>query len=217
MARALPITTVMAIHSRADYRQYLVSDLAANELTRWRSFDRFRYPVVAWLRELRRAEYHLNCSQGIGRFYALVLKRRVRNRAIRLGFTIPLNVFGPGLALPHWGTIVVSEKASIGAHCRIHPGTCIGEHHGVSPVIGDHAYIGPGAKLFGGIVLGDHVKVGANAVVNKSFPEGNVILVGSPAYPVRRTPGESKSAVPSHHTQAASRMTNHQQLAGPAV
>jgi serine O-acetyltransferase len=34
-------------------------------------------------------------------------------------------------------------------------------------------------------VLGDNVAVGANAVVNKSFPEGNVTLVGIPARPSR--------------------------------
>lgn len=32
--------------------------------------------------------------------------------------------------------------------------------------IGNNVYIGPGAKLFGDIVIGD------NAVVNKSFPDG---------------------------------------------
>jgi serine O-acetyltransferase len=176
----------MPIRSRADYLDYLAADLAANELSSWHLHHRFRYPVVAWLRSLRRAEYHLNCSRTrLGKLYALVLKRIARNRAIQLGFTIPPNVFGPGLSIPHWGTIVVSEKAIVGARCRIHPGTCIGEDHGTFPAIGDNAYIGPGAKIYGAVVLGDYVLVGANAVVNRSFPAGRVTLVGVPARPSR--------------------------------
>jgi len=53
-----------------------------------------------------------------------------------------------------------------------------------SPTIGDNCYIGPGAVILGGIVLGDNVKIGANAVVTKSFPDGNVTLIGIPATPM---------------------------------
>jgi serine O-acetyltransferase len=176
----------MPIQSRADYLHYLAQDLKANELSSWRFHYRLRYPVVAWLRLLRRCEFHSNCSRTkLGKMLGLILKRSTRNRAIQLGFTIPPNVFGPGLSLPHWGPIVVSEKAKVGANCRIHPGTCIGEDRGTFPTLGDNTYIGPGAKIYGGVVLGDNVAVGANAVVNKSFPEGNVTLVGIPARPSR--------------------------------
>ncbi len=174
----------MPIRCYDDYLDYLAADLRANNLPAWRLHHRLQHPIVAWLRLLRRTEYHLNCScTRVGKFYARFLKRRARNRAIKLGFTIPPNVFGPGLALPHWGTIVVSERAVIGARCRIHPGTCIGEDQGACPTIGTHAFIGPGAKIFGAVVLGDYVLVGANAVVNCSFPHGNVTLVGVPAKP----------------------------------
>jgi serine O-acetyltransferase len=183
---AIILARSMPIQSRSDYFRYLQSDLEVNELSSWRPHYRFRYPVVAWLRLLRRTEFYINCSSTkIGRLYGLALKRRARNRAIQLGFTIPPNVFGPGLSLPHWGTIVVSEKASVGANCRIHPGTCIGEDRGTFPTIGDNAYIGPGAKIYGGVVLGSSVIVGANAVVNKSFIHGHVTLVGIPARPSR--------------------------------
>lgn len=175
----------MSIRSRHDYLEYLRADLAANRIDRWRLYYRWKYPVVSWQRSLRRAEYHTNCSRTwIGKFRAKVLRLKTRNRGLRLGFTIPTNVFGPGLCVPHWGTIVVNDAARVGANCRIHPGTCIGEVYGGTPVIGDNAYIGPGAKLYGGIVLGDNVRVGANAVVGRSFPEGHVTLVGAPARPI---------------------------------
>jgi serine O-acetyltransferase len=187
------ILSGMRIASRADYLEYLQADLRAARVDRWHIFFRWKHPVLYWQRWLRRAEYHTNCSRTpIGRFYAKILRLKTRNLGMRLGFTIPTNVFGPGLFVPHWGTIVINDSARVGADCRIHPGTCIGEVYGGTPVIGDHAYIGPGAKLYGGIVLGDHVRIGANAVVGRSFPEGHVTLVGSPAHAIQKaSPGAS--------------------------
>lgn len=49
------------------------------------------------------------------------------------------------------------------------------------PVIGNNVIILAGAKLFGRIVIGDDVMIGANAVVNKSFPEGHCRIAGVPA------------------------------------
>lgn len=34
-----------------------------------------------------------------------------------------------------------------------------------------NVYIGPGAKIFSGITICNNTVIGANAVVNKSFPE----------------------------------------------
>ena len=51
---------------------------------------------------------------------------KLRKLQIKLGFPIPSNVFGPGLSIAHYGTIVVSEHASIGCNCRIHVGVNIG-------------------------------------------------------------------------------------------
>ncbi len=99
---------------------------------------------------------------------------------MKLGFTIHPNVFGPGLSIAHWGTIVVNTAVRIGMNCRIHPGTSLGELRGGAPTLGHDCYIGPGAKLFGPIILGDRVQIGANAVVNRSFPS-DTLLVGIPA------------------------------------
>jgi serine O-acetyltransferase len=46
-------------------------------------------------------------------------------------------------------------------------------------VIGDNVYIGPGAKLFGAIVVGDNAAIGANCVVTRDVPE-NGVVVGVP-------------------------------------
>jgi serine O-acetyltransferase len=99
-----------------------------------------------------------------------------------LGFTIPCNVFGAGLRINHFGLIVVSPCANIGCFCDIHQGVNIGvdEYH-KSAKIGDNVFIGPGAKLFGEITIGNNVMIGANSVVNKSFPENDSVIVGVPA------------------------------------
>ena len=77
----------------------------------------------------------------------------------------------------------MNPNAKIGKNCRIHVGVNIGSaaDSDETPVIGDNVYIGPGAKIFGGIVIGNNTVIGANAVVNKSFPEGGVTIGGIPA------------------------------------
>ena len=67
-----------------------------------------------------------------------------------LGFSIPINVFGPGLRINHYGLIVVNPKARVGAFCDIHQGVNIGEGFGKDdvPEIGDRVYIGLGEPRF---------------------------------------------------------------------
>jgi serine O-acetyltransferase len=166
------------IKSLADLRRYNSEDLACNKLSHWSWYSGLRYPIIAFQRKLRRTEFILNCFRGKAwgplRAYS---RYSLRQSGMKLGFTIPANVFGPGLSIAHWGTIVVNPDCKVGARCRIHPGVCLGWHNGKVPVLGDDCYLGPGAKVFGGVVLGNQTKVGANAVVSKSYPAGGAILV----------------------------------------
>jgi serine O-acetyltransferase len=57
------------------------------------------------------------------------------------------------------GTIIVTPNEPVGAICKI----------------------GPGVKIFGAITLGNNIRIGANAVVNKTFSDDNILLVGIPA------------------------------------
>ena len=116
----------------------------------------------------------------------LYAKYRFRKISIKLGFSIPPNVFGPGLSLAHTGNIIINPNAHIGKNCRIHVGVNIGAHHDKAPSIGNNVYIGPGAILFGDIQIADNISIGANATVNKSFTEPNVVIAGTPACVVKR-------------------------------
>ena len=51
----------------------------------------------------------------------------------------------------------------------------------IAPVIGDNVYIGPGAILFGEILIADNVTIAANATVYKSFEIKNTTIGGTPA------------------------------------
>jgi len=93
----------------------------------------------------------------------------------------PPNVFGSGLYIPHFGSIVVSPGARIGRNCILHANVVIGQHGGESPMIGDNVFIGPGAKIFGSVKIADNVWIGANAVVTKDVGEANAVVAGIPA------------------------------------
>ncbi len=100
---------------------------------------------------------------------------------------------GPGLYLPH-GNVVVDGIVRIGAYCVIAPWVTIGVNGSVAgPTIGDHVFIGTGAKVLGGIRVGDHVKIGANAVVIHDVPEGATVT-GVPARIVAGSGAEARRA-----------------------
>jgi serine O-acetyltransferase len=145
----------------------------------------FPDPVWRFQTILRGLEYLHNRKHGPWvRVRKLLVYRRYLHVSRILGFTIPINVFGPGLSIAHLGTIVVNTGARVGANCRLHVCVNIGTEAGYSdkaPRIGDNAYIGPGAKIFGGITIADGCAIGANAVVNKSFLEPGSVIAGVPA------------------------------------
>ena len=145
-------------------------------------------PVARFTVLMRFYELIKNC--GVPGPLQLPIRLWFRRLSVRLGFSIGPNIFGPGLAIVHYGLIVIDPTTRIGKNCRIHQGVHIGgaaqfvdpaDLHKFSPRIGDNAYLGPGAKLYGPIRLGDNVTVGANAVVTKSYEEAGLTLAGIPA------------------------------------
>ncbi len=144
--------------------------------------------ILKFQRIMRFCEYHKNNSRYLYHRVAFSLYYKIfTDISLKLGFSIPLNVFGPGLAIVHYGTIVVSANAKIGANCRIHPSSCIGASGGFSdaPVLGNNVYIGPGVKIYGGIQIGNNIAIAANAAVNKSFTENDILIGGVPAVKIK--------------------------------
>ena len=175
------------IASRDELRAVLAQDARANNRATVRPRP-FRSGEEIWLflRLLRRLEYYSSFSGWKRRVWlpwVLWTRLRFKRLSVRLNYTIPLNVCGPGLSLAHVGTIVISNRACVGANCRIHEGVTIGATNGsdLAPRIGNNVFLGAGAKVIGDIEIADDVCVGANAVVVKSVTEPGITVGGVPA------------------------------------
>lgn len=133
---------------------------------------------------LRKVEYYINCKSGL---FATIVRKyykfRFHNLSVKLGFSISPNVFAEGLAIPHYGTIVVHANAKIGRNCRLQEGVNIGATSGSheAAVIGDNCFFGSGAKIIGAVKIADDVAVGAGAVVTKDIAEPGTTWAGIPA------------------------------------
>jgi serine O-acetyltransferase len=175
--------TWQPIQSKADLKRFILSDLKQRGLEQLPLFYQIRKPIIHYTVRLRKTEYLINTAQGpVDKLRAKISGLRLKRLGATLGFTISPNVFGPGLYLMHWGSIIISSRAHFGMNARIHSGV---NTMGVQQ-IGDHVYLAPGAKLVGDITLGDNVAVGANCVVGTSQPSG-VTLMGNPARVVKKT------------------------------
>lgn len=141
------------------------------------------YPnlIIKYLVCLRKIEYYNNINTKVGYFISHIIMIKLHRLSYKLGFYIPINVFGAGLYIPHFGSIVVNPNSRVGKNCILHANVVIGHHEGKTPTIGDNVFIGPGAKIFGGIYIADNVWIGANAVVTKDIFETNAVVGGIPA------------------------------------
>ncbi len=171
------------IRTPEDLKVYKAADKRSNGITK-------RFPIgfsdCHWrfLIALRHEEYHAN-NKGLRHKILQKLWALVHyHYGLKMGWDIPINTFGKGLKINHFGLIIVNPNARIGDFCDIHQGVNIGQHGDSQndvPTIGDNVWIGPGAKLFGKIKIGSRCAIGANAVVDKSFESENITIAGMPA------------------------------------
>ena len=178
------------IKTQEDYGFYLDADKIALGIKKKKP-DMIGDEIWKFQRLMRKTEYYNNCKKSLlWKPYILILKYWYYRNSVKLGFSIPLNVFGPGLSIAHRGTIVVNGATQVGKNCRIHVCVNIGTKAGfseISPVIGNNVYIGPGVKIFGDVKIADDIAIGANAVVNKSFEEPGISIAGVPAKKISDT------------------------------
>lgn len=161
------------INNKSDLIEYL------NEDKRIMNTDRKKPSIhqVCWkyLILLRKAEYYTNVCVGgvLKKWYQF----RLNALSIKTGIFIPINTFGKGLALPHYGTIIVNESARFGDYCVIQAGVNVSANvHG-----GSYVYLAPGAKINENLTIADHVIVGSNCVVTHSVEYEGCTVAGVPA------------------------------------
>jgi len=175
------------ITTNKDLKYYLEQDAIALYREKQKQPKLFGDELWKFQIILRKAEYYTNSyriyKKSIYLLHYAWYRFLLHKRSIKLGFSIPINVFGPGLSIAHYGTIVISPAAKIGKNCRIHDGVNIGSTSGshLAPQIGNNVFIGTGAKIIGDITIADDVSIGANAVVVRSISEKGVTYGGIPA------------------------------------
>lgn len=172
----------MMIKTKKELKFYIYADRMMNRgyfktpfLRRLRNII---YPdkIMLYLEYMRKVEYYSQQS-GVKLHY---YKWKYYKLGLKLGFTIGTKVFGYGLVIPHYGTIVVGNSNRIGNFCVLNTSICISDN---SKEIGDGFYVSTGSKITSHLTLGNNISTGANTVVNKSFEEDNRLLVGMPAFP----------------------------------
>ena len=134
---------------------------------------------------LRKEEYYIAKNNKFKRYIYHVRKNFL---ALKLGFFIPTNVFGEGLRIWHYGSIVINYGCSIGKNCTLHGQNCIGndgKKGNICPVLGDNIDIGVGASVIGNVFLANDIKIGAGAVIVDSFFESGITIAGVPAKKVK--------------------------------
>ncbi|MCX2473250.1 serine acetyltransferase [Pedobacter sp. MC2016-05] len=102
----------------------------------------------------------------------------------------PKAIIGSNFKLENGFGTVIDKTTRIGSNCTISHLTTIGckdlEDGStlVSPVIGNHVYIGVNAIIIGPVYIGNHVIIGAGAVVTKNVDSYSVIG-GNPAVVIK--------------------------------
>jgi serine O-acetyltransferase len=160
-------------HVEFDHKPVLYEVLTKQGL--WASLQ---YRVAA-------AIYRSSLPPLIKKGLLLVMAAAKKGVEITTGISIPHTArVGPGLYIPHFGTIVIHGDAVIGRNCIVSHGVTIGAagrgaRFGV-PVIGDNVYVAPNAVVVGKIVVGDNAIIGANSTVNRDVAAHTTVL-GVPA------------------------------------
>jgi serine O-acetyltransferase len=93
-----------------------------------------------------------------------------------------MSKIGPGLRLPHPMGIIIAPNVSLGRRCDVYADVRLVLAHGAKkgPTIGDHVFLGDGAKVVGDVTVGNDAVIGVSTVVTKDIPP-NATAIGIPA------------------------------------
>lgn len=143
-------------------------------------------------------------------FFGVSLKGITIGNKVLIGRGATLNIakknaqikIGNGTNIARFSNISASNKIIIGKKCLISYNTSILDHDhvltkkdispidsgitkGESIIVGDNCFIGAHCFILKGVNLGKQCVVGANSVVNRSFPDYSIIA-GNPAKLIKK-------------------------------
>ncbi len=113
----------------------------------------------------------------------------------------PCARIGKGLAILHFGGVVICRECRIGQQCLLHHNVSVVTTNTVKAAkIGDNFYGGEGVTIVGNLIIEDNVICGTGSVVTMSVPS-NAIVGGVPARILRfrRETERPPSYVRGHH------------------
>jgi serine O-acetyltransferase len=133
---------------------------------------------------LRKVAYYSTKKRSFGIFGYIYNRILLNHYRFRYGFDIsPTTTIGPGFYLGHFGGIVISPFAVLGANTNITKGAVIGAaSRGPrigAPTLEDRVWVGANAIIVGKVTIGREALIAPGAYVNFDVPPKSVVL-GNP-------------------------------------
>jgi serine O-acetyltransferase len=140
---------------------------------------------------LRKVAFYSSKKKSVWIFAYLYNRVQLHIYRFRYGFDIsPTTSIGPGLYIGHFGGVVISPQAILGANINIAQGVTIGAaSRGArtgAPTLEDRVWVGANAILVGKITIGHDALIAPGAYVNFDVPSMAVVL-GNPGQIVSNT------------------------------
>ncbi len=143
-----------------------------------------RHPGFRFTYYLRKVAFYSRKKRSLGIFAYVYYRICLHRYRFRYGFDIsPGTSIGPGLYIGHFGGVVISPQALLGANINIAQGVTIGAtSRGArmgAPTLEDRVWVGANAILVGKITIGREALIAPGAYVNFDVPSRAVVL-GNP-------------------------------------
>jgi len=129
-------------------------------------------------------------------YYAHRHERLMQKHNANIPYTVQIAgapIFPHGLS-----GIFISAGAKLGKECVIFHQVTIGSNtlpgskgQGF-PTLGDHVYIGAGAKIIGNVTIGNNVRIGANCVVTTDIPDNATVVLERPRVIIKDGPQDNR-------------------------
>jgi serine O-acetyltransferase len=171
---------------RADAYRYSGRDDRRAMLASYLEHPGFRYTYY-----LRKVAFYARTKRSFGIFGYLYNRVMLNRYRFRYGFDIsPATSIGPGLYIGHFGGVVISPYAVLGANVNIAQGVTIGAtSRGArigAPTLEDRVWVGANAIIVGKVTIGADALIAPGAYVNFDVPSESVVM-GNPGKVVANT------------------------------